>query len=437
MPALPPPAPRPSPRGPAPLAPGLLALCLLAGAGCDRVGLDAVGVAPGFETHPASLAVAPGEVASFQVSALGRPAPTLQWQRDDGTGWADLAGETAPALTFTAEAAQDGQRFRAVAVNASGSATSHEALLTVQPAPVIGAFTASPAAATASQPFTLHALFSGGTGRVTPGDLAVESGVDLTVTATPPVTFTLTVTGPGGRTSTATASVALATRGGFTATGALQVARAFASATLLPDGRVAIVGGTGEGGAPLDTAELYDPASGTFALAAGRLAHARAHHAAALLADGRVLLAGGEGSPDTAELFDPGSGTFRAAGPMAAPHPEATAVLLDDGRALVVGGASLETYDPAADAFAPAGAGSATRGAAVVRLPGGGVLLAGGAAAAGDQAGTWLERWDPASGQVGTAGALRTPRTGASAVLLADGRRAGGRRRRRDGDGRA
>lgn len=58
---------------------------------------------------------------------------------------------------------------------------------------------------------------------------------------------------------------------------------------MLPNGKVLIAGGLGDGF--LDTAEVYDPASGTWA-ATGNLVTARADHTATLLASGKVLVVG-------------------------------------------------------------------------------------------------------------------------------------------------
>jgi hypothetical protein len=85
---------------------------------------------------------------------------------------------------------------------------------------------------------------------------------------------------------------------------------------------------------------------------------ARDHHTATLLTDGRVLVAGG-GSRETyhegerqptasAELYDPDAGTWSAAASMLAPHTAHTATLLQDGRVLVIptGGGSWEVGAP-------------------------------------------------------------------------------------------
>jgi hypothetical protein len=62
----------------------------------------------------------------------------------------------------------------------------------------------------------------------------------------------------------------------------------------------------------------------------------RIGHTATLLTDGKVLVAGG--GSDTAELFDPSTGTFTAIGKLSAARAYHTATLLADGKVLVTGG---------------------------------------------------------------------------------------------------
>jgi hypothetical protein len=141
----------------------------------------------------------------------------------------------------------------------------------------------------------------------------------------------------------------------------LHRARAGHTATLLPadaglgDNTILVCGGTGSGGEPLDTCELFvaptsprDPstyATASFTLVDGRMATGRVRHTATLLDDGAVLLVGGadiEGAQVAADLFDPtGPRVVRTGVPVRARRDHA-AVHLGGGRILVVGG---EVYD--------------------------------------------------------------------------------------------
>ena len=73
----------------------------------------------------------------------------------------------------------------------------------------------------------------------------------------------------------------------------MTAARQAPTAALLPSGMVLITGGYN--GSYLKTAELYNPANGTFT-ATGSVASPRSAHTAALLDAGTVLVAGGEGT---------------------------------------------------------------------------------------------------------------------------------------------
>jgi WD40 repeat protein len=88
--------------------------------------------------------------------------------------------------------------------------------------------------------------------------------------------------------------------------------RSGATATLLIDGDVLIVGGSGDA-----LAELYDPATGSFTPTGSMTAASRSGATATLLNDGRVLLAGGTGDA-SAELYDPATGSFTRTGSLTA-----------------------------------------------------------------------------------------------------------------------
>jgi hypothetical protein len=217
------------------------------------------------------------------------------------------------------------------------------------------------------------------------------------------------------------------------------------TATLLSDGRVLLVGGAGQDVGAVATAELFDPATGTFA-ATGSLAEARAMHSATLLNDGRVLVAGGgvlslggeEESPPplaTAELYDPASGTFTATGPMTTPRAMQAAVLLPDGRVVLVGGdeqATAEIYDPASGTFTASGSLSTVRVFHTASLlQDGRILVAAGqvgelnvGSGSSDEGGpvAATELFDPATGTSTEAAPLAEARAGHTATVLQDGR---------------
>ncbi|MFV2063468.1 MAG: kelch repeat-containing protein, partial [Chloroflexota bacterium] len=128
--------------------------------------------------------------------------------------------------------------------------------------------------------------------------------------------------------------------GAFSPAGSLAEARGVHTATLLPDGRVLVVGGGGDGDL-LASAEIWDPVTASFG-PAGSLGDARHSHTATLLPDGRVLVVGGGGSDGgvlaAAEVWDPATASFAPAGSLAEARILHTATLLPDGRVLVVGG---------------------------------------------------------------------------------------------------
>ena len=180
----------------------------------------------------------------------------------------------------------------------------------------------------------------------------------------------------------------------WSATGSLITRRAHHSSTLLPNGKVLIAGGdTGYGTTAYASSELYDPANGTWT-ATGSLGVPRYSHKAILMPDGRVLVVGGLDRSNnfhplaSAELYDPATGTWTATGSLSTARGRNTATLLPNGKVLVAGGdidnggpvlASAELYDPASGTWTPTGSLATARTYhSAALLPNGKVLIAGG-----------------------------------------------------------
>ena len=142
-----------------------------------------------------------------------------------------------------------------------------------------------------------------------------------------------------------------------TTTGAMVSARQDHTATLLSTGLVLVAGGrtSNTGTTGLTSAELFNPATGTWA-ATGSMTGGRWFHSATQLGtssntttSGRILIAGGRNvtsSLATAQLYTvsgTGAGTFVPAGNLNAVRELHTATLMGDGRVIVVGGVNGTT----------------------------------------------------------------------------------------------
>jgi hypothetical protein len=141
------------------------------------------------------------------------------------------------------------------------------------------------------------------------------------------------------------------------------------AATLLPSGKLLLVGGVKSAGAGTAAADLFDPVTATWASVAP-MNVMRASHTATLLADGRVLVVGGSTvsaqaakgyvNDASAEIYDPVANTWTATPDMSVARSHHSATRLPDGTVLVFGGedvhyqvgASAEIYDPVANTWA-------------------------------------------------------------------------------------
>ena len=211
----------------------------------------------------------------------------------------------------------------------------------------------------------------------------------------------------------------------------MSVERTDHAATRLLDGMVLVAGGSsGSSSSPvaLSSAALYNPASGAW-IPAASMGSSRIQPAAVLLADGRVLVIGGEHQGlglATAEIYDPATHAWTPTPPMASPRRVHAAVRLADGRVLVAGGrtkvsafvtlSSAEIYDPATDTWTPAASMQSPRAYLTATLLESGEVLV---ASAGQSS---AEVYDPASNTWWPTGPMVQGRGEHTATRLLDGR---------------
>jgi hypothetical protein len=208
--------------------------------------------------------------------------------------------------------------------------------------------------------------------------------------------------GMSGTTFVASAPLATPRHGGF--------------AVWLPElSRALVAGGFRDDGVVSDTADLLDPIGGT---TTSLQAPTMQSPYFARLQDGRVLAGGSyENSP---RIFDPATSTWTAVAPQLQGHTEGTAIVLDDGRVLVVGGGDqAELFDPVTSSWtATQPMAHERRRPALARLADGRVLAAGGM---GQTCTSTTEVLDPATGTWTPGPAVGQERSSALAATLSNG----------------
>ena len=327
------------------------------------------------------------------------------------------------------------------------------------PAPVVDSY--DPGQGVPGEEVTISGQFFTGTTSVSVNGTNAPIFVvddDFTITITLPAGFTtgpISVTTPNG--TGFGPPFVLAT---WATEGNMNVAReVFAYDTLL-DGRVIVAGGQPTGapvGPYFDSVEIYDPALGTWSLAAS-MSTERSGAFGAVLPDGRFLVAGGLDDTNTAltssEIYDPGTNTWTATGAMSVGRVFNTnggsasqAIVIPSGpnagNVLVSFGSngggleynSSEIYDVGAGTWGQVASTGGRYDARPVLLPSGDILAVGARLAAGGPAGgptmlaatwdrltnTWTNVADMPIEQAGSGVAVLTSGTLAGNVIVAGG----------------
>jgi hypothetical protein len=402
---------------------------------------------------PATATVFRGKTQLFTATVSGQTDQTVTWSLDNSLGSIDSTG------LYTAPSNSDGQpvfvRATSKAVpSASGTAT---ATLPTIPFSITPGAVAIVPGATQTFSATVVGLNSTQVSWTVQGGGTISSTGLYSAPSTSGLFYVVATSSANANYSTTAPVLVAINPTASSSTGNLQDNREFHTATLLPNGKVLVAGGSVVADefsciAGKDSAELYDSALGTFA-STGTMTNRRYAQTSTLLQNGEVLITGGfsfdshdcdiaETSPGvaSAEIYNPSNGSFAPTGSMAEKRGGHTATLLTNGKVLIAGGdntggdyifpffavdgsVTAELYDPATGLFTTTGNMVTPRvGQTATLLVNGDVLLAGGWTASQNASTAAAELYHLASGAFTPTGSMNSPRAGHTATLLPDGK---------------
>jgi len=215
----------------------------------------------------------------------------------------------------------------------------------------------------------------------------------------------------------------------WSTTASLPSRRSGHTATLLPSGKLLVLGGQGETSLTLTRADLYDPLTDRWSVAPD-IPTAHRDHTATLLPNGKVLVAGGmvglTSWSSSVELYDPATNTWSVGPDMPNGGDHQTATLLPNGKLLIVGGSfagplsDASIYDPGTNSWSTVAHMAHARTLHTSTLLANGTVLVAGGVSNGTVTAS-AELYDPASNAWTPAANMSAPRSSHTSIALMNG----------------